>query len=280
MTIKSLNLKFAMGDLSAKPDGYIAGIASTSDVDRGDDIVAPNAFAASIADRGMSGPRAVKMLWQHDADKPCGSWMAMAQTAAGLEVEGQLNLKTNVGAQAYEHIKAGEVGSLSVGFRTISRQWDEDTQIRTILKGDLWEVSPVTFAMNENAQIHTVKGVKFEIEDGDNLSAIVKKLAPSCGLSRREADGVVDALKAMLRADPSGKLIKNLATIESAGDALKALFRTDPNLDALKAAIGVDDASAAAALEAVAKQKQVDALQSASATAIGRLLDAVKSTRL
>ena len=115
MSLKSLNLKFAMGDLSAKPDGYIAGIASTPTVDRGDDIVAPNAFADSIADRGLSGPRAVKMLWQHNSDEPCGSWTAMAQTVAGLEVEGQINLKTKVGQKAYEHIKAGEVASLSVG---------------------------------------------------------------------------------------------------------------------------------------------------------------------
>ena len=204
--LNTLDLKFAADQLDAKANGCFAGIASTSTVDLGQDVVAESAFADSISRRGLAGPQAVKMLWQHDANKPAGRWTVMQQRDDGLHVEGQINLKTVIGQQAYEHVKAGEVGSLSVGFKTKRREYNEETGVRTILEADLWEVSLVTFPMNPQAVITAVKG--FAINDGDTIAVLAKKLAEIYEIPRRSADAALDALKAMMREDPDLRALK------------------------------------------------------------------------
>ena len=232
-SLASLDLKFAMVDLADKPAGWFAGFASTADEDRGKDIVAPNAFAKSIAERGLKGPRCVKMLWQHDSERPCGSWLKMEQQDPGLYCEGLYNLETKVGGEGYKHTKAGEVLNLSVGFRTIRKEINEDTWVRTILEADLWEVSPVTFPMNEGAQIIAVKAAPFVLDAGDDIAAIAKKFAASYELSRRQADAALDALKAAMRVDPELKALKAALGVASA-ELSKPTVKSDytPAIDA------------------------------------------------
>ena len=71
-------------------DGHFTGYASLFGVpDLGRDVVAPGAFAASLAARGVAG---VRMLWQHDPAEPVGRWLALREDARGLRVRGPLNL--------------------------------------------------------------------------------------------------------------------------------------------------------------------------------------------
>ncbi len=50
------------------------------------DIVAPGAFAASLRKRG---PHRVRMLWQHFAHEPIGTWEEIREDARGLYVRGR-----------------------------------------------------------------------------------------------------------------------------------------------------------------------------------------------
>src|SRR4051812_5499267 len=73
-------------------DGVFEGYASLFEVaDLGKDVVAPGAFAAILARRGVNG---IRMLWQHDPAEPIGRWLAIAEDARGLRVRvrGELNL--------------------------------------------------------------------------------------------------------------------------------------------------------------------------------------------
>jgi uncharacterized protein len=186
--------------------GWMKGLLSTSALDQGYDIVAPGAFDKAIADRGLDGHRSIKMLWQHNPEDPIGKWLSMSQTNDGLLVEGQINLNTDIGRKAYEHLKAGEVTGLSVGYRTKRREYNEDTGVRTILEADLMEGSLVTFPMNDEARVHQVKALK--IADDETISSLAKKFVETYGLSRRAADAALDALKAAMREDHELKALK------------------------------------------------------------------------
>ena len=96
--------------------GIFEGYASLFDtVDLGRDVVTRGAFADSLR---RSGPVGVKMLWQHDAAEPIGSWSSIAEDARGLKVRGQLNLAVARAREILALMRAGSVDGLSIGFRT------------------------------------------------------------------------------------------------------------------------------------------------------------------
>lgn len=181
------------GDASV-PDGFIKGIATTPKKDTWDDIIAVGAFSDSIRDRGVTGPRAVKMLAQHDSRHVIGNWTKLEYSGEALHVEGLLDLANVKGAEYYNHIKKDQVGSLSVGFTTLTRQYDEDSGVRTIIKGDLREISPVTFPANEDAVITHVKSADGK-DEPLRQSAIEKKIGQEFGLSRKQSSGLIQVIR-------------------------------------------------------------------------------------
>lgn len=170
--------------------GFIAGIATTPKLDSYDDIIAVGAFAESIRDRGVTGPRAIKMLGQHDSRVLIGNWKKLEYVGDALKVEGQLDLDDEQGVKFYNHIKKEQIGSLSVGFRTQERTYNEDTYVRTITKGDLREISPVTFPANEDAVITQVKS-----SEGKTMSELEKRIAQDYGLSRKQSGALIRVVR-------------------------------------------------------------------------------------
>lgn len=141
-------------------DGEFEGYASTfGNVDRGMDMVMPGAFRRTLKERKLS---AIKCLRDHDTRKLVGKWLAMEEDDRGLKVRGKLFA---VGEDAIQLAKEtltlmreGALDAMSIGYRTIKAQWDEEQGIRKLLDLDLWEVSIVTFPMNEMATVDAVKG--------------------------------------------------------------------------------------------------------------------------
>ena len=132
-------------------DGTIKGYASLFGVkDQGGDIVQPGAFTASL-----SSGRGVKMLWQHDPLQPIGRWNKVLEDERGLYVEGQLALKTQRGAEAYEMLREGIIEGLSIGYTT--KRSKRTTEGRLLYEVDIWEVSVVTFQMLLEGRIDSVK---------------------------------------------------------------------------------------------------------------------------
>ena len=131
-------------------DGHITGYASLFGVpDLGRDVVAPGAFAASLAARGASG---VRMLWQHDPAEPVGRWLSLTEDARGLRVAGQLNLAVQRGRELDALLREGALDGLSIGFRT-QRATPERGGLRRLHSLDLWEISLVTFPLQPGARI-------------------------------------------------------------------------------------------------------------------------------
>ncbi|MCB8836103.1 HK97 family phage prohead protease [Aurantimonas sp. VKM B-3413] len=127
--------------------GYAALFGET---DQAGDAIEPGAFAASLRGRGASG---IRMLWQHDVARPVGIWRVIREDRTGLYVEGDLALGTTSGREAAGLVAAGALDGLSIGFRTkLARRGIGPTR-RRLVTIDLWEISLVTFPMQERARL-------------------------------------------------------------------------------------------------------------------------------
>lgn len=144
----------AVGD-----DGHFVGYASVFNVkDRGGDIVMPGAFRKSLQ---TYPPGKVKLLWQHDTSEPVGIWSKFDEDARGLRAEGRLILDTAKGRETHALMKAGAVDGLSIGFRTVRDEVDRKAGARRLHELELREVSIVTFPMNEDATVTSIKSTSF-----------------------------------------------------------------------------------------------------------------------
>ncbi len=134
--------------------GHFEGYASVFNVvDRGNDLILPGAFKRSLNDRGTGG---IKFLWQHDPKEPVGILDEVREDAKGLYVRGRLILDVERAREAYQLLGAGALDGLSIGFHTLKSKQRADG-VRLLREVDLWEISLVTFPMNEQARISAFK---------------------------------------------------------------------------------------------------------------------------
>jgi len=168
------------------------------------DVIQQGAFSETLREWKSKG-KLPKMLLQHggmgvtsDDMMPVGQWVGMEENSKGLKVEGRLfALNTERGQYIYEGLKAGELDSLSIGYRV--REAVNGTKpnepIRTLTNVDLWEVSIVTFPANDKAKITGVKTLT-----PDQLRELEGSLREG-GLSQREAVIASSVLKKWLQRD-------------------------------------------------------------------------------
>lgn len=172
------------------PEGYIAGWASTPDLDRGNDIVKTGAFDESIRVRGLQGPKSVKLLLNHERDRGAGEIIKLETRQGRLWMEAQMNLEITYVRDAYLAAKSAGGYSFSVGFRKEEWAWrvDEtvDEEYLEIVKADLWEVSVVPFPMNEECIMTFIKSDDTIDTLGDFERFIVSKgLVKSRNMARQ-----------------------------------------------------------------------------------------------
>jgi len=132
----------------------IAGYASlfwTRDLN--DDVAAAGAFAASLARTGAAG---VRMLCQHEADRPVGVWDEIVEDGRGLFVRGRIIEATPQARMCAALVRAGALDGLSIGFRAMKARPDESRRLRVLTEVELWEVSVVTFPMLPGARVGSV----------------------------------------------------------------------------------------------------------------------------
>ncbi|KAB0679953.1 HK97 family phage prohead protease [Aureimonas leprariae] len=162
-----------------REDGTVRGYASVfGAVDLSGDEVLRGAFATSLRQRGAAG---VKMLWQHDPGRPIGVWTALREDKVGLWAEGRLALDTSGGREAYGLIRAGALDGLSIGFRTKRAERGGGLAKRRLAEIDLWEISVVTFPMQELARLAMKRALKAPLAAASDLVARIRAGARSLG---------------------------------------------------------------------------------------------------
>ncbi|WP_090524721.1 HK97 family phage prohead protease [Paracoccus isoporae] len=151
-------MRFSAGDPPRRgDDAAIEGYASRFGLpDRGGDIVARGAFAASLSRIAAQGGK-VRMLWQHDPARPIGVWDEVREDATGLFVRGRLLADVARAREAAALIAAGAIDGLSIGYRAIRAERDA-TGRRVLREVELWEVSLVTFPMLPEAKLDRKQG--------------------------------------------------------------------------------------------------------------------------
>jgi HK97 family phage prohead protease len=140
--------------LAALGPGEFEGYASLFHVaDGAGDIVAPGAFQRSLNRRP---PARVRMLYQHFAHEPIGTWEEIKEDPRGLYVRGRLAIESARARDVAALIRAGALDGLSIGFRTVRARRDAATHTRTLLEIELWEISVVTFPLLAGSEVTAI----------------------------------------------------------------------------------------------------------------------------
>lgn len=189
-------LDFDLKELTT--EGEFEGYASTfGNVDQGRDIVEMGAFTKSLSRRPA---KKVKMLLYHDTRRPCGVWDSIVEDGKGLKVKGRVLLSTRDGKDAYELMRAGALDAMSIGYRTLTDEYDRTANVRRLKELDLFEVSIVSFPMNERATIGAVK----QTLSPQQLRELEAALRDG-GLSRTDAVKAISGFKTWLQRDAGGQ---------------------------------------------------------------------------
>ena len=217
----------ALGD-----DGSFEGYGAVfSNVDLGNDRVLPGAFVESLTRHRREGT-SVKMLWNHNPSEPIGIWEDLAEDSKGLWGKGQLILDVARAREVHALMKRKAIGGLSIGYATIEDK--VEAGVRLLKKVDLWEVSPVTFPMNDRARIESVKTDQL----GAALRAFAIKLRDGTPPQIKDFEGILreagvpKSMAVAIASHGYAKAIRSESegTEASAAAFLKALRAKTPSL--------------------------------------------------
>lgn len=197
-------------------DGTIEGYGSIfGNIDSYGEVVMPGAFGTSLARAAKEG-RTIKMLWQHDTDRPIGVWDELSEDKKGLRVKGRLLIDVSAQArEAHGLIKAGALEGLSIGYRVL-KQGPHPSKPNALALNelDLREVSPVTFAANEKARIDSVKHLLAAGEVPTTRQ--FEELLREAGFSKSLAAVIAGKAAPHLRGEPGGEVDDRLTRFAAA----------------------------------------------------------------
>jgi HK97 family phage prohead protease len=166
--------------------GVFYGAMATQHKDRGNDIIAPDAFNGSLS-RYKKANRDITLFFQHNhGELPIGIIPIKSVEEVGKKwnVKGELNLETQMGREVYSLMKQGALTDLSIGFTIKEEEWKGETRI--IKELELWEVSVVSEPANAKATVTEIKAAiegkaeeksedvtqpnKYELKDIEHIS--------------------------------------------------------------------------------------------------------------
>ena len=183
---KSFSFELESADEST---GEFSGYAAVfGNRDSGNDIIEKGAFAKTI----VEDFNRIKILALHnDCWLPVGRPIELREDDRGLFIKGKIS-DTSMGRDIRTLLKDGVLSELSIGYDAIDFDYDSKTDTRHLRRIKLWEVSIVTWAMNDQARINEVKslveGIKSEAKSGKITRARLDALKPFIAVVRELAD--------------------------------------------------------------------------------------------
>jgi HK97 family phage prohead protease len=188
--------------------GQFSGYASVFNVvDAQGDVVLPGAFEASLR-KGLP-----KLFLHHRPDQVPGRLLRASEDSAGLLVEGQLNLETQLGRETRASLRAGDLDGLSIGARV--DDFDTKGDVRLLKKMTLHEISIVATPANAGARVTTTKSARPATVR--EFEAVVKSL----GFSHRESKTLAATFSSLPGVEPEPDPSPELARIAAALDAFR-----------------------------------------------------------
>lgn len=162
-----------LSDIDEKA-GIVKGYGSIfGNKDSDNDIIEKGAYTKTLKENGQR----VKYIYQHDISKPLGKMKEIYEDEKGLAFVAEVP-KTQLGKDVLELMKYGVIEENSVGILPITKEYDDEKDIRYLKEVKLYEVSAVTLAANDEAMINEVKSDKDKLENiekrYDRLIKLVK----------------------------------------------------------------------------------------------------------
>ncbi|MEG1971073.1 MAG: HK97 family phage prohead protease, partial [Burkholderiaceae bacterium] len=129
---------------------YVSGIATTDTADRAGDIVKPD----GVKVRGK-----LKLLSQHDHDKPIGEILNLKRVGNAWRIEARLPRDSGLAyvQDAIKQLEAGLVSGFSIGFKPLRTKRNEGGRGLIFEESEVYEVSLVTIPCNPDAEVTAVK---------------------------------------------------------------------------------------------------------------------------
>lgn len=175
--------------------GEFCGYASTfGSIDLGGDVVEKGAYKKTLIESKGRFP----ILDHHDPTRQIGWNVEAHEDERGLFVRGLLDLNVTAARERHSLMKmaqsiGGKTG-LSIGFRVIKEEADRSRpEIRRLKEVQLMEYSVVTFPMNQQAGIISVKSKE---------EMIGQFLKNAVGMDPRQTRLVIRNLKSLLKKEP------------------------------------------------------------------------------
>jgi len=176
-------------DAADETTGEFSGYAAVfGNIDGGRDIIERGAFTKTIAEDFDR----IKIMSQHNVDDlPVGKPIELREDEKGLYIRGKIS-DTQKGRDIKTLLKDGVLCELSIGYDAVDFDYDGTQHIRRLKEVKLWEISIVTWAMNEQARIDEVKsmveGIRTEAKSGKISKARLDALKPFIAVVRELAD--------------------------------------------------------------------------------------------
>lgn len=190
-----LDCKFLEMKVIDSDDDYFTfeGYAATfGNVDRGGDRIKKGAFSDAIKElvenavdiSGTNYKKLMPVLWQHNWEKPIGSFVEMREDAKGLFVCGILPKADDfVRGTVIPQMKVGSVSDMSIGYQVRDFNFEDD--VRILEKLSLHETSLVTIPMNPEANVTGFKSLttskllpiaprEFQYDDEEAMERVLK----------------------------------------------------------------------------------------------------------
>lgn len=182
------------------------------------EIIRPGAFGKSVKEDD------IRILWNHDPNLVLGrntsGTLRLVEDAEGLKIENDLP-DTQIGHDARETIRRGDVNQMSFSFRTISDRWftQDGEDRRELLEVKVFEVSPVTFPAYPETQV-SARAIMAAGIDVNRLTAALR--AASTGQEVRADDAAaLDAAYEIINGFRSKKQKPNEISREARYELLR-----------------------------------------------------------
>lgn len=202
----------------------IRGMASTSDIDRGGDIIAAEAWTKGGLDNFNKNP---VILFQHNGNRPIGKCTEIKVVDKGLEITAKISKSDPVCAL----IEEGIITAFSVGARIRDADYIKETGGLLIKDAELYEVSAVSIPANQNALFSVVKSFsdsefeafKSKLPGEDELSGKPEVVVTTKeGKPKMDRDEILKAIQDALTANNNAEAERLRKAAEEADKVAKA----------------------------------------------------------
>lgn len=187
------------------PVGIFEAYIATFDIDEPDffgerDRFRKGAFLESLADHRDRDNRQIRLKDLHDRVVGGFPIETAKEDDIGLFAIGEINLDVQQGAEMFALMRQGVLVDMSIGFKAIEVDVDNDLKLRTIEKATVFEGSVVDEPRNQKAKIVSLKKL--------DMDAAGKCLRDDCQLEDKDIDQILASLKGMIEDDPSKSSIE------------------------------------------------------------------------